>query len=787
MAKKKVRTKGKKITQKKTPIKNLSRWIMALSAKFVGFFLSLALLFLAAVYIGIFGPLPKHSELAKINNNIASEVYAHNGELMGKYYKQNRMSIANKQISIHAINALVATEDSRFFEHHGYDPISLGRVMFRTILLGDKRQGGGSTIGQQLSKNLYPRQSFGALSMAVNKTKEIFIAARLEKVYTKDEILVLYLNTVPFGENVYGIEAASQRFFHKSSAALEAQEAAVLIGMLAANTAYNPRLNPERSIKRRNVVLGRMAKPKFISQTEADSLKSLAIKLDYYRIDHNSGIAPYFRKMIKAQAQEILSNSYGNEYDLSIDGLKIYTTIDAGMQAYADEAVQSHISRLQNEFKRHWQGKKPWATHPEVYENEIKQSSIYRSLKAKDLSEQEIQKQMSALHPMTIFAYPQEKQVQLSSLDSISHYLKILNTGFAVMDPTSGAILSWVGGVNHKYFQYDHVKARRQVGSTFKPIVYAAALQEGMQPCEYFSNERHVYKQFDNWSPRNASDNYEGYYSMKGGLSYSVNTVTAAVMAKTGIDKVLELAYAMGIESRLPAVASISLGTGEISLEEMLTAYSCFANEGKRSKPFGLERIEDRNGNILYERPKQEQQVQVFDSETAQTMTYMLSNVVNKGTARSLRNTYGLRGDLAGKTGTTQDNADGWFIAYNPKLLAGAWVGAKSPAVHFRSTALGQGAHTALPIFGLFMQKLERDEHYKHYAQASFKALTLEQREALSCPDFVEKDPNKRFLERIRPKEKIELHEGLKESETKEAPKEKRKKTRKWMFWKKDK
>ncbi len=761
---------------------------MGLAGKLMGLVLTLVVLFLVAVYIGIFGPLPSHTELSHINNDVASEVYSRDGVLMGKYYLQNRMSVENKLISPHAINALVATEDSRFFEHNGYDPVSLARVLFRTVILGDKRQGGGSTIGQQLSKNLYPRQSYGVLSMAVNKSKEIFIAARLEKVYTKEEILILYLNTVPFGEDVYGIEAAAQRFFSKPSAELEEKEAAVLIGMLAANTAYNPRLHPERSKTRRNVVLGRMAEQGFVSHEIADSLMATAMELKYRRIGHNNGLAPYFRSMLKKDVQQVLEEKYGQHYKLYTDGLKVYTSIDAGMQRYAEEAVQEHMAVLQKQFKDHWKDRQPWDKSPEVYERELRKSEPYKAGKAQGWSDQEIKEAMMQLKKMTVFAYPKEKEVHLSSLDSIAHYLKILNTGFMVMDPRTGAVLSWIGGVSHKYFQYDHVTARRQVGSTFKPIVYAAALQEGMQPSDYISNERRVYQEYDNWSPGNANGMYNGYYSLKGGLAYSVNTITAAIMAKVGVDNVLNLAEEMGIESRLPAVPSISLGTGEISLKEMLTAYACFANDGKSVEPYGLLRIEDAQGKVIYQR-EEDIRLRVFDSETAQLMNQMLCNVVDKGTGRTLRSVYGLKGQIAGKTGTTQNNADGWFIAYNSHLVAGAWVGAESPQVHFRTTTLGQGAHTALPIYGRFMQKLQADPHYDSYTKASFKALSLEHKEMMAAADFVEKNPDKKMFGILKSKEEktFELRFGKKDSAQALETKPEDKKERRRLFRRKTK
>ncbi len=735
-AKKKPSTKGGKnsLSRKKVFLAALKGTAIIAGAVFV---------FLLFVYLGVFGRLPKNADLVQIESDVASEVYAEGNILMGKYYYQNRMSIDNKRISDHVKNALVATEDKRFFEHEGFDLLSLGRVLVKTVLLQNKSQGGGSTISQQLAKNLYPRKNYGPLSMPVNKSREIFIASRLEDVYSKEEILTLYLNTVPFGEDVYGIEAAAQRYFNKHSADLEAQEAAVLVGMLAANTAYNPRVNAENSIKRRNIVLDRMQEFGFLSKAEAEKLKKSELSLNYHRMDHNTGIAPYFREMIRKKVEKILADEYGDEYNLFKDGLKIYTTIDPTLQQYADEAVQQHMAALQTEFKNHWKNRDPWKDEPAVFDNALHASERYKNLKASGKTEEQILSEMKKLNEMIVFAYPNEKKVNLSPTDSIKHYLKILNTGFMVMDPHTGKVLSWVGGVNHKYFQYDHVTSRRQVGSTFKPIVYAAALMDGMSPCDYISNERRIYSKYSDWSPTNSDGDHLGYYSLKGALANSVNTVTAEIMIKTGVDKVVKLAQSMGVESDLPAVPSISLGTGEISLQEMLTVYSCFANNGSKMEPFGLLRIEDRTGKVLYEHSPQVKGFPELDRQTADLMNYMLSQVVENGTARSLRSVYGLRSQMAGKTGTTQNNADGWFIGYTPTLLAGAWVGAQSPAVHFRSTALGQGAHTAMPIYGIFMRKVEQDPNYRKYTNTRFNNLNEDLLAKVDCMDYSEEDPDR--------------------------------------------
>lgn len=705
--------------------------------------------FVFSVWTGGFGKLPSRINLSNIEQNTASEVYSADGELMGRYFIENRLTIGNKDISTHVINALIATEDSRFFEHRGIDPISLGRVLYKTILIGNKSQGGGSTISQQLARNLYPRDGNSWWSLVVSKTKEVIIANRLEKIYTKDQVLNLYLNTVPFGEEIYGIETASQRFFSKHAGDLNPAEAANLIGMLAANTAYNPRINPEKSLARRNMVLHRMGEQGFLPAAEILKWSESQINLKYRRIDHNTGIAPYFRDYLKIKIEKILNTRHDDSIHLFTDGLQIYTTIDSRLQYYAEESVKQHMRRLQKEFNLHWQDKSPWEDTTGLFIKTVRKSSRYRQLIQKGLNESEI----LILLKQPISALPGnqggEKNIMLSPLDSIRQDLLTLHTGFLAMDPFSGYILAWVGGINHEFFKYDHVTAKRQTGSTFKPIVYSTALENGMEPCDFILNERKVYNDFDGWSPANSDENYEGYYSLKGGLVHSVNTITAEVIMQTGIDNVIELTKNMGISADIPRVPSIALGSAEISLFEMLNAYTTFLRYGVPVEPIGLQLIKDRSGNILYKHEPSEEQHPVIDGETSLIMVHMLKEVVDSGTARSLRSVYNLKGDLAGKTGTTQNNADGWFIGFTPRLLAGCWVGAENPSVHFRTTDLGQGAYTALPIFARFIQKLEHDQRFQEYTSGSFPLLPAHLERKLDCVDYSFENPKMNFFKRL--------------------------------------
>ncbi len=711
--------------------------------------ITLFALFILFVYLGLFGRLPNAPELSKIQHHTASEVFSSDGQLMGRYFVEHRVTIDNSAISQNVKDALIATEDSRFFEHSGLDFISLGRVLFRTVLLGDHTQGGGSTISQQLAKNLYPRKKHGFLSMPVAKIKEMFIAARLEDVYSKDDILTFYLNTVPFGEDIFGIEMAAQRFFSKKSAGLNPAESATLVGMLAANTAYNPRINPERSKKRRNIVLDRMQDQGFLSRKETIKWMERPIELKYRKIDHNTGVAPYFREKVRIQAEKILSDNYGDEYDLYSDGLKIITTIDSRLQSYAEEAVNIQLKNLQAEFDSHWKGREPWEKHPRVYLDAVRQSHRYQAMKKSGQSDEAILKQMEKKVPMSIFTHNGEKTVSLSPVDSVKHYLKQLNTGFVAIDPANGHVLAWVGGIDHKSFQYDHVTSQRPVGSTFKPIVYTAALMHGMEPCDYFSNEQRVYGDYDNWSPANSNGNHEGYYTLKGGLANSMNTISAEVIMRTGIGEVIDLAEAMGIDGDIPEVPSIALGTAELSLIDMVGAYTTFVNYGRPVEPVGLLRIEDRHGNILYQNEVDPEGRQVYDETVAHFIIDMMRGVVQRGTGKSLRTVYGLKSELAGKTGTTQDNADGWFIGYSPGLVAGAWVGNDQPSIRFRSTALGSGAHTALPIFGRFMKKVETDRRFSNYTARSFYPMPEDLNRRLACSDFSIEDPDKNLFERF--------------------------------------
>jgi penicillin-binding protein 1A len=698
------------------------------------------------VHFQALGPLPGYPELKAIQNHNASEVYSEDGTLLGKYYVENRTNADFDEISPNIINALIATEDARFFEHGGVDARAAARVLVKSVLLMDESSGGGSTLSQQLAKNLYPRREYWMLSMVVNKIREMLIARRLEKIYHKEELLRLYLNTVSFGENVFGIKVAAQRFFNKAPQELNVEEAAVLVGMLKATTYYSPVRHPDRALERRNLVLRQMERYDYLEPHLRDSLVELPIGVEYHKEGHNQGLATYFREHLRLELEEILEDYTkpdGSPYNLYTDGLKIYSSIDARLQTYAEDAVQEQMAKVQAAFYKDWRKGTPWG-NKRVLQRAVKKTQRYRWLKRQGKSETEIEAAFNEPLMMTVFSWDGgEEDREMSPLDSVKYYLTLLNAGFLAMDPSTGLVKAWVGGIDHKYFQYDHVLSRRQVGSTFKPVVYAAALQSGMLPCEYTPNQRVTYARYNNWQPGNADGEYGGVYSMEGALSNSVNTVTVELLMRAGLDTVRQLGQAMGIGQYIPEAPSIALGAVEASLYDMLRVYGTFANRGRRPELHYLDRIETAAGEVIveFDRPNPRRFPRVLEQQKAGMMVKMLEAVVDSGTARRLRYKYGLYNDLAGKTGTTQNQSDGWYIGFNPKLVAGAWVGASLPQVHFRSLYRGQGSATALPIYGAFMRKVYRDKQYKSVRYARFAELPDTVAALMKCPPYLEEMP----------------------------------------------
>jgi penicillin-binding protein 1A len=692
-----------------------------------------------AVGCGSFGKIPTAQELKTIETHTASEIYSSDSLLIGKYYVENRTNANFNEISPAVINALVATEDVRFFQHNGIDVKSWMRVFFRSILLSDEHGGGGSTLSQQLAKNLYPRKKHFLLSTPINKIREMFVARRLESIYSKEDLLKLYLNTVSFSENIFGIEVAAQRFFQKKPNKLRIQEAATLIGTLKGTSLYNPVRHPDRALTRRNTVLSQMVKYGYIKKRTCDSLQKTPLALKYQRENSNEGTATYFRENLRRAVEEKLvdfQKEDGTPYNLYTDGLKITTTINAKMQQLAEEAMKEQMARLQKDFDAAWKNAKPWGNETAVMEA-MKKSPRWRNCIENGMCDEDIEKLIRRPIPMTLFAWKGDRDTLLSPLDSIKYYYKILNTGFLMIDHHNGAVRAWVGGVDYKYFKYDHITSRRQVGSTFKPIVYAAALKTGVSPCEYFEDRLVTYTDYSNWKPQNSDNLYGGQFSMTGALTYSVNTIAIELLMRAGIPSVRDLAAKMGISTEIPAVPSIALGATDASLMDMVRVYGTIANQGAVPNLWSLAKIETAEGEILFDDTNKYREnafETVLAPDIANEVRKMLESVVDNGTAQRLRTTYGLNSAIAGKTGTTQAQADGWFLGFTPTFTFGAWVGAEMPRVRFRSLSMGQGANTALPICGLFLQKFYKDPKFKHLQYYTFHAPLENAFTGIDCP-----------------------------------------------------
>jgi penicillin-binding protein 1A len=734
------------MVMQKPPKKIKCRRILEVLFLLLAAFVLLQGAFVLLVRAGTFGKLPGYQELKEIQNPMATEVYSADGVLMGTYYIENRQFLEPSEIPEGIKNALIATEDVRFYSHRGIDTRSLFRVLFKSLLLRREGSGGGSTLTQQLAKNLYPRESFGILTMPVSKVKEMITAVRMEKVYSKQEILEMYLGTVSFGENTFGIKAASRRYFNKDPQDLTLEESAALVGMLKATRIYNPVNHPERALERRNVVLRQMNKNGYLKDSHADSLQVLPLEVDYHPLPHNAGIAPYFREFLRRELDawcRVHHKSEGEPYNLYTDGLKVYTTIDSRLQQYAEEAMQGHMKHLQEVFDEQWAGKDLWEGLTEKqllinYDGEQRSGMASEPRRA-----------------MEVFTWRGMQERNYNTLDSIRHYLGLLQAGFLAMEVGTAEIKAWVGGINHEHFKFDHVLARRQAGSTFKPLVYLTALEQGISPCEYFANDSVVYEEHEGWTPRNADLQYGGYYSMQGALVHSVNTVSVDLLMRVGIDSVLMMSEKAGITSTLLAVPSLALGSGEISLFELVGAYQAMANLGVAREPLCILRIEDRNGQVLEEAGPPAKGRAICSPENAEIMIEMLRGVVNHGTASALRNTYGIPAAMAGKTGTTQNYADGWFIGFTPDLVAGAWVGGDLQNVRFQTLQYGQGAYTALPIWAGFMRRTLTVEAWRGMQKDTF-LISETTRSQLMCEDYREKKPF-----RFKPFKKLKEKQSL--------------------------
>ncbi|MCC9137923.1 penicillin-binding protein 1A [Pontibacter silvestris] len=721
------------------------------------FFLGLALVVIYLLSVDnnvfyLFGASPSLDKLENPRSDQASELYTADGKLIGKYFRENRSPVAYNKISPILIKALVATEDARFYEHAGIDPAALFGAVYDN-LRGENR--GASTITQQLAKNLYKTRtdsSKGVLghvpgvNIIISKTKEWLTAIKLEQRYTKDEILAMYLNTVDFGSNSFGVKVAAKTFFHVSPDSLKTEQAAVLVGLLKAPTYYSPKFNPENSLRRRNTVLGQMAKYDYISEAEADSLSKLPLELEYKVESHYDGPATYFRGAVAEYLNEWCKD---NGYDLYRDGLKVYTTIDSRMQQYAEEAMEKQMRTLQHRFDNHWKGKNPWVDEkdqeiPGFIDATIKRTAYYRRLKERFGDDtQAINKELNRPREMMVFTWDNdslEKKVTMSPLDSLAYYKHFLHGGLMTMDPFTGHIKAWVGGINFKYFKYDHVKqARRQPGSTFKPFVYVSAIDNGYSPCDKIVDKRITINYVEkgekkSWSPTNADWTYTGApMTLRRAMGKSVNSVTAQLTELVGWETVVKYAHRLGITSPLESVPSIGLGPSDVSVFEMVGAYSTFPNRGFHTNPMFITRIEDRNGNLIHQFvPKQKK---VLSTETAFLMMHMLKGGMEEpgGTSQALWEYDLWKGnEIGGKTGTTSNHSDGWFMGVTKDLVTGVWVGGEDRSIHFRISQLGEGSKTALPVFGLYMEKVYKDKDLG-YTMGRFPGPTVEISKEYNC------------------------------------------------------
>ncbi|HUR30464.1 MAG TPA: transglycosylase domain-containing protein, partial [Saprospiraceae bacterium] len=698
-----------------------------------GIFSILAFLFLLT-WVGAFGKIPSKATVKSIRQPEASKIYSIDEKLMGKYYTKNRNTLAFEDIPKEFMTSLVATEDSRYWTHQGIDFRSWMRVFVKRIILQQESAGGGSTLSQQLAKNLFPRKNYWFASMLINKYREWIVANRLENVYSKEELLTFYINTVPFGENIFGLDAAADRYFSKTADQLTIEESAMLVGLLKATSYYNPRNFPERALKRRNVVLQQMAVNHVIDSLTLDSLTQLPLTLSYQRNTDSEGIALYFRNQIRPILLEWCSNHTkpnGEPYNLYTDGLKVYTTIDFGMQQFAEEAAKSHLKKLQEIFDKQFTDWEPYQV-PLMEGRE--RSDRYQSLKKKGMAEDDIIKSFDEKVSMKWWTWDGVIDTVATPNDSLKHHLKILQGSFVAIEPKTGGVLAWVGGNDAQQFNIDYVMTRRHPGSAFKPFLYATAIEQGIDPCTFYMNQQRTYKtkiKDENWTPRNADNQYGGYYSLVGALAKSINTIAVQLLIDTGIDAVIQKARRMGIKGEMEDVPSLALGTAEVTLIELVNAYTTFLNKGVFKPYMLISRIEDADGNIL-EEFKPPTSTQVFTAETVGILNQMMSNVIDRGTAGRLRSEFGVKGALAGKTGTTQFQSDGLFVGMSPKFLAGAWVGCFDRRVSFNSLRDGQGGKTALPIWGEFVKRLQQDPVY---TKAYFNAWWPEEyRYVNDCP-----------------------------------------------------
>jgi penicillin-binding protein 1A len=681
----------------------------------------------------LFGKSPSLLSISDPQQSVASEIYSADGKLLGKYFKENRTPVKYGEIAPVMIKTLVYTEDERFYQHFGIDFQGLFAVA-KDMASGHGARG-ASTISQQLVKNMFKTRSqysrgllgrLPGLRMIIMKSKEWITAVKIEIFYSKQDILTMYLNTVDFGSNAYGIKTACKTYFNNKPSELTIEQAATLVGMLKATTTYNPRTNPKNSLKRRNVVLENLLEHKYITKKQLDSLRAIPIRLQYKIERSYDGNALYFREAVAAHLEDWCKE---NNVDLYSDGLKIYTTIDTRMQKYAEESVDKQMRIVQNNFNNHWGKQNPWQdeNHQEIIgfiEDLAKRTTVWKSLTRKYPDQPDsVEYYMNKPHPVTVFDYKEGKKViQMSTMDSIRYMERFMHCGFVAMEPQTGFVKAWVGDINFNFWKYDKVLSQRQPGSTFKLFVYTEAMNKGLSPCDLREDKYITWDVMEKgqpkvWTPHNANGNFSGQMlTLKAAFARSINSIAVAVAKEVGIHDIVRTAAAMGIKTPLHEIPSVSLGSSDVSLLELVNAYSTVINEGMTHDPILVTRIEDRDGKVIYE--YNDEQKRAISYQTAFLMTQMLRAGLTEPLSTWDLWSYDIHNygtEFGGKTGTSSNHSDAWFVGVSPNLVGGAWVGGEHRCIHFRTGALGEGSKTALPIFGYFMEKVMKDPSLSQY------------------------------------------------------------------------
>lgn len=706
----------------------------------------LIVVFWGMLYAGGFGRIPGKNDLIDIQHEEASLILDEDGKLIGKIFSENRSNVSYDSLPAHLVNALVATEDARFFQHDGLDRRSLLRVIFKTILLQDKSSGGGSTLSQQLAKNLYGRQDYAFMGIVINKLKEIILSRRIEKLYSKEQILELYFNTLPFGENVYGIEAAANRYFNRSTADLLVDQAAILVGMLKANSYYNPRLHPDHARERRNVVLSQMEKNGYLSARETDSLRETDVRLQYTNLALDQ-FGLYFSGMVEKEAKKIIQR-LNVDYDLETDGLIIRTTLNSRLQQSAQNSMIMHMGKMQDLLRKQYERGK-W-----------KQSLMH--LVSKTARQKKIDLSQDKLKKRSLFSWDDPVEIKKNTLqDSLMHILTQLHAGIIGMNPENGAIKAWVGGINFRFYPYDQVLAKRQMASTIKPIFFATAFEDGYDPCDYISNEPIQLSDFNNWSPKNYDGDSGGKYSMAAALAHSMNIPALHLFLEVPQKKLNEVWDKLGFSDPLHQDPSAIYGTNSVSLLELATAYCAFANTGQIPQPYAIVSIETRQGEVIYKNPYRTPE-RVLSETAVKKLNEILIKAINEGTGASLRYEYKVQSEWAGKTGTSQNYADAWFVTYNSELVLASRVGASFPVIHFAGGNYGSGSALALPLVANTLGQLKNESWYN---------AGLSHSNMINCEDFSEVKGMERVFDFFR-KDETTLQEAKERAKRKKKRKD---------------